>query len=50
VVAVNIYGVGFSWCMSDDEVTLTYREYPYVRSPAKTVFYLAKSPFDDIIS
>jgi hypothetical protein len=35
--------------MDDDEVTVTYGEYPYVRNPARTVFYLAKSPYDDLI-
>jgi hypothetical protein len=49
LVAVDIYGVVFSWRMDDDEVTVTYREYLYVCSPARTVFYLAKSPYDDLI-
>jgi hypothetical protein len=49
LVAVDIYGVVFLWRMDDDEVTITCGEYPYVRSPARTVFYLAKSPYDDLI-
>jgi hypothetical protein len=49
LVAIDIYGVVFSWRMDDDEVTITYGEYPYVRIPAKTIFYLTKSPYDDII-
>jgi hypothetical protein len=35
--------------MDDDEVTVTYGEYPYVHSPARTVFYFTKSPYDDLI-
>jgi hypothetical protein len=49
LVVVDIYGVVFLWRIDDDEVTVTYGEYPYVRSPARTVFYLAKSPYDDLI-
>jgi hypothetical protein len=49
LVAVDIYGVVFSWHMDDDEVTVTYGEYLYVCSLATTVFYLAKSPYDDLI-
>jgi hypothetical protein len=49
LVVVDIYGVVFSCLMDDDEVTVTYGEYPYVRNPTRTVFYLAKSLYDDLI-
>jgi hypothetical protein len=49
LVVVDIFGVVFWWHMGEDEVTVTYKEYPYVRNPAKTVFYLGKSPSDDLI-
>jgi hypothetical protein len=48
LVAVERY-TKVSWHMDDDEVTVTYGEYLYARSLAKTVFYLAKSPYDDLI-